>query len=357
MKKKIIIIGQFPPPIHGLSVALQTIIQSKTINNRYSLKKIDIKENRKFINHLFSIIVQEGDLYYFTISQTILGNIRDMIILAVILLKKKRVLVHFHGGYYKLLYNKMNWFQKVINQVLISKIDLMIALSESLKKLFIDVIDKDKVIICENFIADNSLCTDEEFTNKTDSIDKKTVLNILYLSNFIKSKGYKDVLKSAKILRDMPVSFHFAGAFFDKNDKNEFFKFIEENELTDLVTYHGVVSGEKKKSLLMTSDVFTLPTYYENEGQPISIIEAMGNGLTIIATRHAGIPDVVTEENGFLVNKMAPSEISYCIKYLLANKAKLVTFAENNRKIVLLKYREEHYLKRLYKIFEEVLNE
>ena len=38
-----------------------------------------------------------------------------------------------------------------------------------------------------------------------------------------------------------------------------------------------------------------LPTYYKMEGQPISILEAMATGNVILTTRHAGIPDVVTD--------------------------------------------------------------
>ena len=41
----------------------------------------------------------------------------------------------------------------------------------------------------------------------------------------------------------------------------------------------------------------------QNEGLPISIIEAMRAGMPIISTRISGIPELVKEEyNGFLLN-------------------------------------------------------
>ncbi len=49
----------------------------------------------------------------------------------------------------------------------------------------------------------------------------------------------------------------------------------------------------KKRKLLKECYIFALPTRYRNEGQPISILEAMGNGMFIITTDHAGIPDIV----------------------------------------------------------------
>jgi glycosyltransferase involved in cell wall biosynthesis len=353
--KKILLIGQFPPPIHGLSVALQTIVNSKIINESYSIDVLDIKENRKFFRHLYNLIRKDADMFYFTISQSTFGNIRDLVILFFLVCKRKKIIIHYHGGYYKILFNKMNKVQKKLNQLLISKINTMISLSESLKGIFNDVIDYEKITVCENFISETSLSSEKEFNKKIARLGEKPVLDILYLSNFIKTKGYLDVLETAKDLREKPVTFHFAGAFFNEKDREEFFQILKENRIEDKVEYHGIVGGDQKKNLLVKSDVFVLPTYYPNEGQPISIIEAMGNGLTILSTAHAGIPDLIKEENGFLVSPKSPKEISYHIEQLLINKEKLTFFAINNRETVLSKYKEEHYIQRIDCIFKEVL--
>lgn len=48
-------------------------------------------------------------------------------------------------------------------------------------------------------------------------------------------------------------------------------------------------------------------TRYPNEGQPISILEAMGNGMMIVTTDHAGIPDIVEDGvNGIIAQKFVP---------------------------------------------------
>jgi hypothetical protein len=39
------------------------------------------------------------------------------------------------------------------------------------------------------------------------------------------------------------------------------------------------------------------------EGQPISILEAMGLGNVIVTTKHAGIPDVCGNKNAVFVDK------------------------------------------------------
>lgn len=53
-------------------------------------------------------------------------------------------------------------------------------------------------------------------------------------------------------------------------------------------------------NLLAASDLFVMPSYWE--GLPLSLVLAMGQGLPIVATRVAGIPEVVHDgETGLLV--------------------------------------------------------
>ncbi|MED0935339.1 glycosyltransferase family 4 protein [Bacillus mobilis] len=354
--KRICLIGQFPPPIHGLSKALETIVESGYLNSKYDMEIIDIKDNKYFINTLNKIRKSDADMYYFTISQTKFGNLRDMIILWRLLKKRKKVIIHYHGGYYKELYSNLSSIQQNINKKLISKIDIMIALSHGLKTIFEDVIEYEKIRVCENYVEDSSLISNEEFNLKIKRMhDKIRKIEVIYLSNFIKTKGYYDVLQAAKQLKGKDVQFNFAGEFFSEKEKEEFFEYIQENNLQGIVTYHGVVKGKQKKELLLNTDVFSLPTYYPKEGQPISIIEAMGNGIAVITTKHAGIPDIVKRENGYLVNFKSPNEISEAINDLLNNREKLLEIAQRNRNYALKEFKEIDYIKRLEKIFDEVL--
>lgn len=355
--KKIYIIGQLPPPIHGLSKALDTLINAKEINKKYSVTSLDIKDNKKILKHLIKIFMSKADLYYFTISQTIFGNLRDMLILRILLMKKKKIIIHYHGGYYKELYSQMPYFQKKINKNLISKINIMIALGNSLKSIFEEVIDKNKVRICENFVEDASLIQDYEFNVKQMKMVEEAHLEILYLSNFIKTKGYIDVLKAAQLIKGKKnITFNFAGAFYSEQEEEEFKNLIAEYDVSSIIRYHGVVSGNKKRSLLRDCSIFVLPTYYPNEGQPISIIEAMGNGLAVISTSHAGIPDIVDKTNGFIVKKQSPDQIANHIINLYHNREFLVDITRKNRALVMSSYKEINYIKKLDKIFNEVIN-
>ncbi|MFC8053586.1 glycosyltransferase family 4 protein [Bacillus cereus] len=352
-KKRICLIGQFPPPIHGLAKALETIRVSEYLKEKFVITHINITDNKKFVSHVKNIRRNDSDIYYFTISHSKFGNIRDQIILNELVKKQKKVIIHYHGGYFRELYNKMNFMQKKINDNLLAKVDNVIVLSQGLKRLFKGIVDESKIKICENYVEDASLLSQDEFVGKMKKMREKEHIDILYLSNFIKSKGYFDVLEVARTYKDKPIKFHFAGKFFSQDDENEFKNFITTNNLNN-VHFYGVVDGEQKKKLITNSDVSILPTYYHIEGQPISLIEAMANGLTIITTNHAGIPDIVTKKNGYIVEPQNLAQIGSAVQDLVLNREKLIEYGYTNREYALVSFKEIDYIKRLEKIFNEV---
>lgn len=355
MKKKIGIIGQFPPPMHGLSKALDTLYNSY-LSNKYELVKFDITNNKKFINHIFEIMKSNLDVYYLTISQSKFGNIRDLIILKVIQMKKKKIIIHLHGGGFRNLLEDFGNVQKKFNSKLLSKVDVAIVLGDSLKYIFKGIIDDNKIKIVKNCVDDDFVIDNETFKEKMTLFEKRNVLNVLYLSNFIEDKGYKDVLKLAKYAKDNGdnrFKFIFAGKFFNEEDKNQFFKYIYENKLSKAVEYKGVVFGEDKKELIKDSDYFILLTRYKNEGQPISIIEAAANGLRVISTNHAGIKDILNDEEMIVNDK---DNINIQLLYSFMNneyscKKELVNTIIKNREKILIEFSQKNYIDKLDKIF------
>ena len=356
--KKICFIAQFPPPMHGLSKAVETLYNSK-LQGEFEFEKIDITNNKKFFTNLISIIKSKADLFYFTISQTKGGNLRDLIIFKFLELQHKKCLIHLHGGYYRQLVDKNlpNW-QKKANYKAISKLDGVIVLGNMLKPIFKGMIDDSKIFVVPNCVDDEFLMSDEDFRIKSETMNEREIKHILYLSNFIKSKGYPEVLKMAKYEKERceqgekrKYHFDFAGKFFDSSEKGYFESYIKEHKLESYVTYHGVVLGDEKRDLLKNCDIFALLTRYPNEGQPISILEAMGNGMAIITTDHAGIPDIVENKlNGIIDTEN--TKVEELISEL--DKLDLRTIAENNRRQIYSDYMENMYIDNMKKYFCEI---
>ena len=100
---------------------------------------------------------------------------------------------------------------------------------------------------------------------------------------------------NSEILKDVHLTVIGTGPDFDN--------LVEKTKIYGLenhVTFKGNVPNPQVHSLLCTENIYCLMS--NNEGLPISIIEAMRAGLPVISTKVAGIPEQVDERNGFLLN-------------------------------------------------------
>ena len=83
------------------------------------------------------------------------------------------------------------------------------------------------------------------------------------------------------------------------------------------VLFEGVTSDVFTP--MSQADLFILPSSWE--GMPMTIIEAMGTGLSVIASRVGGVPDMVTDgESGLLIEPTAEA-LAAAIEKLVRNEA------------------------------------
>lgn len=307
----LLIIGPFPLPVHGCSLANRVFFeQLKKIDNinasvidtnsenvsskgvgAFSIKKIfGFLKSYKYLSK-----IKKADVVYTTPGQTFLGIVKYIPFYSFCLNFNIPYIIHVHGNHLGTEFGSLTGFKKKIFKYYIERAAAGIVLSESLKCNFDGLLSKEKIFVVENFAEDNLF----KNTGSEKTVDE---MKVLYLSNLMKEKGIVEFLIALKKLKDLGVDFKvdIAGKIEDES-KEEITGYLE--NLKDHVTYHGVVHGKMKENLLKESNVFILPTYYKMEGQPIALIEAMATGNIIITTRHAGIPDIISEKNGFFVEK------------------------------------------------------
>lgn len=79
-------------------------------------------------------------------------------------------------------------------------------------------------------------------------------------------------------------------------------RFKDELPQTKNAAYRGILNPEDVIPTLQTYDVLVLPTFYEGEGHPGVIIEAMMAGIPVISTAFRSIPELIEDRtNGLLV--------------------------------------------------------
>jgi glycosyltransferase involved in cell wall biosynthesis len=143
-------------------------------------------------------------------------------------------------------------------------------------------------------------------------------IKVLYLAHCTREKGVFDTLAAVVLVsqrlrsQQAPVSLRLlvAGGFVRAEEKAEFDRKIAESGMADRVQYLGFVSGEQKMQLLREADLFCFPTYYENENQPVNLIEALAFGLPILTTRWRSLPELFPENYTGLANVRSPEQLA-----------------------------------------------
>lgn len=66
---------------------------------------------------------------------------------------------------------------------------------------------------------------------------------------------------------------------------------------------------------LQEADIFLLPSNYE--GMPMTIIEAMGTGLPVVASRVGGVPDMITDRVSGMLTSREPEDVARAVLELM----------------------------------------
>lgn len=99
---------------------------------------------------------------------------------------------------------------------------------------------------------------------------------------------------------------------------------VKELGIQEAVEFKGALTQKEIARLYISSFAFlqhsiTTATN-DSEGTPLSVMEAMAAGLPVVATRHAGISDIITDPTlGFLVEEKNLDEMAGKMLYLLNN--------------------------------------
>jgi glycosyltransferase involved in cell wall biosynthesis len=136
-------------------------------------------------------------------------------------------------------------------------------------------------------------------------------LEILNVGRLARVKGQALLIRAIAELRDRGVDAR-ATIVGEGPARAQLEREIRERAVQDFVTLRGAVGQDDIRSLYDSADVFCLPSFAE--GVPVVLMEAMAMGRPVIATRIAGIPELVEHDvSGVLV---APGRVSSLVDAL-----------------------------------------
>lgn len=118
--------------------------------------------------------------------------------------------------------------------------------------------------------------------------------------------------------------------------------------VADKIAFHGFKSKTEVADFMQTADFFVLPSLWEN--LPVVLIEAMASGLPIVSTVAGGIPEMIDEETGILVQPRDSSALSAALDRIIES------LDEYDRELIAKKarrYSHESVGKAIHSIYRE----
>lgn len=140
------------------------------------------------------------------------------------------------------------------------------------------------------------------FTPKICNTDKNN-FKIVFMARIMKEKGIDYLFKFAEFICASDLSHRVSIDFFGQIKPSDELYFLSNVAKFNFVHYRGVVEPKDVFCTISKYDLLTLPTYYEGEGFPGTIIDSYIAGIPVLASRWKQLPEFVdVDETGFLFN-------------------------------------------------------
>ena len=183
---------------------------------------------------------------------------------------------------------------------------------------------------------------------KDPSDDKE--LNFVQIARFEEQKDFDTLFSAIDLLRDRPFVVHLIG---EGSLRDEALQKIEQMDLGDKVIFYG--QRRDVENFLLRGRVYLLSTHWE--GLPRSIIEAMGAGMPIIATRVGGIPELVSEgRTGHMFMPEDSQALARCMDRYLSNPKLILQFGKRSRETFRRKFTYDHMLANYLLLYDALLD-
>lgn len=186
-------------------------------------------------------------------------------------------------------------------------------------------------------------------------------VRILSVSRLSKKKGLKYLLEAFSLLKKKhsKIRLHIVG---EGPQKPFLRKMIKELGLEESVKLLGGLTQDRVIKEMMDADIFALASHEtddgDKEGVPNVLMEAMATGLPIVATVHAGVPELVTEGvSGYLVPERDAQALASTIERLIEGQKLWESMGKAGRDMVEREFNIRVQSKRIESIYSKLIGD
>ncbi|MDP4183033.1 MAG: glycosyltransferase family 4 protein [Bacillota bacterium] len=346
---RIILVGPSLKTQGGISSVIRTYLASFQKDVKITFIPTYFGRNRAidilfFVIAIFRItlncITRPGAIFH--INSSYYGSfLRKSILANICFVFRKKVLFHIHAGEFNLFIDAASDRKKRSIIKLLNRVNKVIILSESFKSYFSRYVKSEKLEVIYNpcpFVA-------EQYTKRSNN-----KLKLLFVGRIWHDKGAYDLLEAIKLIdsKDLTVQ------LFGDGEVKKFTDLVKAEGLDDIIKVNPWVSQKELLKLYDSSDLLVLPSYAE--GLPMSVLEAMGRGLPVIATVVGGIPEAVSDgQNGYLIKPGDTLDLKTKIEIFLNNPELCTQMGKKSLEIAKEKFSIPVIKKKLLLTYEELL--
>lgn len=209
---------------------------------------------------------------------------------------------------------------KIINRVLFRYFNVVpVALSKEIQRTIQEVygLPDNRIPVVFNGI-DLSRCIVKE------SYARKDTFTVLHIGRFMDVKNHELLLRSFARFKGQHSDARLQ-LLGDGELKENMMQLAGQLNITDAVEFAGLQSNVYP--WLHNADVFILPSKFE--GMPMTLIEAMGTGLPIIASNVGGIPDMLSSQKEALLIEPKEEKIIEALEMVYSDAKKREYWGRN----------------------------
>lgn len=342
VRSSALIYAAVPPPITGQSLCSAMLIE-RMGERGYPHAVVDL--SRPFHTGWFSVAQRAArvaelpvrgalafaglpgtPVTYLHLGGSLRSMLRDLPLIHYAVLRGSPVVAHMHGACYREAYEAAPASVRWAVKRAMAKLSRVIILGQSLGYLFEGLVPQERVVVIDNgverSVAERGAAAPIERNGRG--------LKVLYMSNLIAAKGYGAVMEAARLSRDRGLPHRFAIVGLETDSMDERPDAFARRHALDNLTWPGGVSGIAKLDYFEDADVVVLPSDMQ-EGQPLTLLEAMHFGRPVVTTARGGIADlIIDQEHGVVVPPRDPEAILAALEQLDPPE-RWRTIAEHNR--------------------------
>jgi len=145
-------------------------------------------------------------------------------------------------------------------------------------------------------------------------------------ANLLEVKGHKFLVEACSILIERGID-SFQCIFYGEGPlRTELEKLIQEKGLTEYIKIPGSIPHQELLKIYKNHkvDIVVLPSITtadgEHEGIPVALMEAMAYGIPVISTNTGGIPELIGDGSGIMVEEKNAEAIADALERLIKDR-------------------------------------